>query len=308
MRRGILGLLIATLVISMLAMTGCQRGGDGFTVGLVNQADSDVFTTIRMHALRDAMSGTDINIRFADADNNIQRQLDLVDVFILQEVDILVISPVDGMGVIPAVVRANEAGIPVILFGITAGGGDFVFIGSENYDAGWMQGELFARILPPNAQILYLAGSAGLFHSIERRDGFNDALRAAGRNDVVILSDMDGDYQMATAMRITEDWIQAFPHFDAIVAANDQMALGAVEALRAAGRLDGVLVSGIDGTSGAISAILDGSMVQSVLQNAPGQADAALEAINRIRAGQSVENVIMVPFVSITADNVGDFL
>jgi inositol transport system substrate-binding protein len=171
-----------------------------------------------------------------------------------------------------------------------------------------MQGELFAKMLPPNAKVLYLAGTAGMDHSRDRRIGFNDALQKAGRTDVQILADMDGDYVRATAMRITEDWIQTFPQFDGIVAANDQMALGAVEALRAANRLQGVLVSGVDGIAEAVQAVKDGIMVQTVLQNAPGQGAACYEVLKKLAAGESVEKEIFVPFESIVKENADQYL
>jgi inositol transport system substrate-binding protein len=109
-------------------------------------------------------------------------------------------------------------------------------------------------------------------------------------------------------MRITEDWIQTFPQFDGIVAANDQMALGAVEALKGANRLQGVLISGIDGIVEAVQAVKDGVMVQTVLQNAPGQGAACFEALKKIAGGESVEKEIFVPFESIIKENADQYL
>jgi inositol transport system substrate-binding protein len=291
------------ITVSTFAGGGKDSSGKKFEVGYANMADSDVFVLARKNAIIEASKGLDINFQFSDANNDIQRQLDQADIFISRKVNTLVLVPVDSTGVIPAVQKANAAKIPVICLGIKASGGDFVFVGSQNYDAGHMQGELFAKLLPKDAKVLYLAGTAGLDHSRDRRIGFNDALKEAGRTDITILADMDGDYVRDKAMKITEDWIQAFPQFDGIVAANDQMALGAVEALKTANRLQGVLITGIDGTAEAVQAVKDGSMVQTVLQNAPGQAKAALEVIQKIAAGGTPEKEVFVPFESITKDN-----
>jgi inositol transport system substrate-binding protein len=296
-------MFMVCITVGTFAGGGKDSGGKKFEVGYANMADSDVFVLARKNAIIEASKGLDINFQFSDANNDIQRQLDQADIFISRKVNTLVLVPVDSTGVIPAVQKANTAKIPVICLGIKAGGGDFVFVGSQNYDAGHMQGEVFAKLLPRDAKVLYLAGTAGLDHSRDRRIGFNDALKEAGRTDITILADMDGDYVRDKAMKITEDWIQAFPQFDGIVAANDQMALGAVEALKTANRLQGVLITGIDGITEAIQAVKDGFMVQTVLQNAPGQAKAALEVIQKIVAGENPGKEVFVPFESITKDN-----
>ena len=121
----------------------------------------------------------------------------------------------------------------------------------------------------------------------------------------------------AKAMEKVDAWVQKYADgkggvtFDAVVAANDQMALGAVESLKGANILKGnneILISGIDGTPDGVAAVAYGYMVQTVLQDAAGQAKAGLEAVDKIMAGEQIPgNEIMVPFVNITQDNVADF-
>src|SRR5207237_1080633 len=131
--------------------------------------------------------------------------------------------------------------------------------------------------------IVYLQGSLGLYHSGERLKGFMDALN---RPDVKVLATQTGDYDRAQGMKVTEDWIQSFPKFDGLIAGNDQMALGAIQALKSADRLKGVLVSGIDGTPDALKAIEAGDMAQSIFQNAKGQAKAAFEVVEDLKAAK----------------------
>jgi inositol transport system substrate-binding protein len=284
-------------------------GAKKYTVGYINMADSDVFASVRKRALLDLVKekAPDIEIKTADANLDIQKQLDQADVFISQKVDCLILIPVDFDGTTPAVLRANEAGIPVICIGNNVSGGDFVFIGSQNSEAGEMQGELFARLLPQNAKLLYLQGTAGLDWSRERRAGFFNTLASAGRTDITVLAEMDGDAVREKGMKITEDWIQAYPQFDAIVAGNDQMALGAVEALKGANR-QGVLISGVDGTDDARNAVKNGEMTQSILQDADGMAVATLDTLQKIFNKETVDKTIWVPFKSITRDNVDQYL
>lgn len=287
--------------------SGAAADGKAFTIGYCNGADSDVFMVARKNAFIEATKGDNIEIKFADANQDSQKQLGDADTFIAQKVDLLILVPNDAEAIVPAVEAANAVGIPVVCLGIKAASGDYIFVGSENYDAGHMQGEYFAEQLPQNAKVLYLAGTAGMDHSSARREGFNAALAEAGRNDVEILADLDGNYEMAKAMQIMEDWIQKYPEFHAVVAANDQMALGAMEALKGANRLDGVMISGIDGLKEAYAAIEAGEMVQTILQDAPGQAGAAYEVVQTIIKGETPEREVLAPFQSVTADNIDQF-
>ncbi len=319
-RKGIISLcLTGAMALGILAGCNSEKssvGSDGvfadskkFVVGYCNGADSDVFMVARKTALINKIQSENANIdlQFADANQDSTKQLGDADTFIAKKVDILILVPNDAEAIVPAVEAANAAGIPVICLGIKAASGDYIYVGSENYDSGHMQGEMFAETLHENAKVLYLAGTAGMQHSTDRRQGFLDALKEAGREDVEILADLDGNYEMAKAMQITEDWIQKYPKFDAIVAANDQMALGAVEALKGANRLEGVQITGVDGLEEAYDAIKAGEMVQTILQDAPGQAEAAYGVITKLMNGEDVDKEVLVPFQSVTADNVADY-
>jgi len=279
---------------------------DKFVVGYTNLQDTDVFTMRRKtEFINAAKADPSVDIRFADANGDISRQLDQIDNFIAQGVTAIVVVPVDYNGIVPGVKKANKAGIPVIALGIASAGGDYTFVGSQNVDAGRLQGEFMKAQLPRNAEILYLQGEPGLYHSAERLEGFTKAI--TDRKDVKLLSNLPGNYDRARGMKVTEDWIQRFPKFDAIIAANDQMALGALQALKSAGR-KGVMISGIDGTADALEAIRRGEMSQSIFQNAKGQAEAAFQVISMIKKGEKPPKEVLVPFESIDQKNVANYM
>jgi len=292
---------------SLLTLTGSVvRAADKFTVGYANMADTDVFVMARKNAfIEAAKADPSIDIRFSDANNDANKQLDQIDNDLAAKVNVIVTVPVDYQGIVPGVEKANEAKVPVIALGIQSAGGKSTFVGSKNIDAGRMQGEYMHDHLPKDAKVVYLQGTPGLYHSAERLKGFQEALN---RPDVKVLAIQSGDYDRAQGMKVTEDWIQTFPQFDAVVAANDQMALGAVQALKSADRLKGVMVSGVDGTPDALKAIQNGEMSQSIFQNAKGQAKAAFEVVEDIKAGKTPPAEKLVPFESITKDNVQKYM
>jgi len=301
-------MMAASLTAAALAGATAASAADKFVIGYTNLADTDVFTISRKTAFIEAIKADpDVEVRFTDANLDISKQLDQIDNFVAQKVNAIMVVPVDFEGIVPGIEKANAAGIPVIALGIRAGGGDYTFVGSDNYDAGKLQGEFMKEKLPKDAKIVYLQGTPGLTHSKERLDGFTDAALKA-RPDVTVLASLSADYDRAQGMKVTEDWIQSFPQFDAVIAANDQMALGALEALKTADRLQGVLISGVDGTDDALKAIKAGEMAQSIFQNAKGQADAAFEVIEGLKAGQPAPKEKIVAFESITQDNVDNYL
>ena len=320
-----IGAIALAGLFSLSMLAGCSGGTDSaeggsmdgkFEVGYVNLANTDVFCMSRIDALNAAVEGTDFNVSVSDGNNDPQKQVDFANSFLAKGVDALILVPSDSEAIVPAVTAANSANVPVICLGIKSNSGDFIYVGSENYEAGYMQGEYMAETLPENANVLYCAGTAGLQHSADRRQGFQDALKEAGRDDVTILADQDGDYVKDEAMRICDAWIQTYSDgaggvtFDAIVCANDQMALGCMESLRGAGVLTEageILISGVDGTDEAVHAVADGYMAQTVLQDAPGQAEACLGVLEQLKAGETPESEVIVPFQSITKDNVADY-
>ena len=178
-----LAAMILAAVMTMAALAGCGGGssssgsadsGAAAKIGFVNEANTDVFDNTRMTALQtlaDEVGG--YNIEYSDANLDIQKQIDQANTFLSKNVDILMLVPCDSDGIIPAIQNANNKGTPTICFGIKANGGDFIFVGSNSYDAGHMQGELMAEMLPENAKVCYLAGTAKYTSSAVRTEPEN---------------------------------------------------------------------------------------------------------------------------------------
>lgn len=273
-----------------------------------NIADSDVFCLkIKEQFAKNAAANPNVEVVFTDAMLDNMKQLDQVDNFIVQKVDGIVLVPVDFAGITPAVEKANEAGIPVVCLVIASEGGEYTYVGSPNLEAGKLQGDYMREHLPKNAKILYLQGTLGLNHTHQRWDGFKKACLDQ-RPDIQLLSAQSGNFERDQGMKIAEDWIQAFPQFDAIVSANDQMALGAIQALKVANRLKGVLITGVDGVDDAMEAVKTGDMSQTILYNAPDVAKTGFDVMVGLVGGKTYPKEVFVPFVSVTKDNVDKYM
>lgn len=317
-----------SLVMVCTGLTGCSSSGEEktaeneskeseggeetFTIGFTNRLASDVFLkTLEDKFVEICEADGRFEVVLADANNDSQKQVEQVDNFLVMGVDALVLCPNDEDSLVPQIEQANKAGIPVFTFSTQASGGDQVYVGVSNYECGYSQGEWLKENLPENAKMIYLAGNMGYQISTDRQEGLLEGLGERlvdNGGDVEIIAQQEYMYTREEGMTIMEDYIQAYDEFDCVVAVNDQGACGAIEALKAANRLDGVMVCGIDAIDDALSYISSGEMAMTVRQDPDAQAEALYQAICDTFDGKEVEEVIETPVQTVTADNVDEFI
>ncbi len=296
--RKIFGIL---LLLATFGLTGCGGGGGGDgSVAYLCFDRSDAFGgTLIGNSFEKAAQSKGLNVTYYDAQGDANTQIDQIKESIENGVSAIVLLAVDGDLILPEIENANEKGIPVVSLNRGVNGGTHIDVMSDDYEAGKLQGEYLATTLPQGAKVAYLEGTSTQSSAQKRLQGFRDACLSK-RPDIELLDVQDGDYSKTEAMKITSLWLTLFPQIDGIICGNDMMALGAVEALKAAGRLQGCQVSGVDAVDDAIKA---GEMVQTVKQDAVKQAESAVDLVAQIIQGGNPSSVI-VPFVSITKDNI----
>ncbi|WP_010257958.1 sugar ABC transporter substrate-binding protein [Treponema primitia] len=307
---GIALVLISVVTIGAFANGGTQASGGAktFKVAYVNSDDADFFKKHLLDTFREQISkDPNFSVEYANSSQDITKQLDYIDNYIAKGVNCIIIEPVSPAGVIPGIEKANKAGIPVISICSNSGGGDFTYIGIANLDTGILQGEIAAKALPQNAKIVYMQGMPGYDHSAQRHSGTLDTLKKL-RPDVQVLADATANYDRAEGMKLMEDWIQAFPQIDGVLCANDQMALGAIQALKAANRLRGTWVAGVDATDEAVQEVNNGNLGLTLLQDAVKEAQGAYDALNKLRTGERLDKELVIPMAVITKENVAEYL
>ena len=247
----------------------------------------------------------------AGGDTNVQNGQ--IDDFIVQNAKAVSAISNDLDGSVPALEAAKTAGIPYISFLTSVSGGDdyegYIYVGSPNYDAGKAQGEYLCEVLPENAQILYFTGEPNDQQYIDRKQGLEEAL--AARADITILDEYNVQNSKDQGMSTAEDCLLSYDSFNAIVCQNDDAALGVVEALKSAGKLDGsILVLGVDGSDDALKSIKNGEMAMTALQDAKAQAEAGADIFEQLKNGTSPADIddVYIPFKIVTVDNVNDYL
>jgi ribose transport system substrate-binding protein len=218
---------------------------------------------------------------------DVSKQIDLVEQMIAQKVNALVIAPADSKALVPVCKQAQQAGIVVINIDnkfddavLAASGVKFPFVGPDNRKGARAVGEHLAKKLKAGDPVAIIEGAPNAFNGIQRKAGFEDAMKAAGMK---IVSSQSGYWETDKANTVVAALITEHPDLKAILCANDSMALGAVAALRAAGKLGRVQVVGYDGIGAVREMLKRGEVLASADQHADQLAvfgiEYALEAL-----------------------------
>lgn len=203
---------------------------------------------------------------------DVSRQIDLVEQMIAQQVSAIVIAPADSKALVPVCLKAQKAGTIVINVdnqfdaGVLAqSGAKFPFVGPDNRTGAKAVGDYLAAKLKAGDQVAIIEGAPNAFNAVQRKLGFEDAMKAGGMR---IVSSQSGYWETEKANQVAAAVLTENPDLKAFLCANDSMALGAVAALRAAGKLDQVLVVGYDNIAAVKELLREGRVLATADQHA----------------------------------------
>lgn len=235
---------------------------------------------------------------------DVNRQIQLVEQMIARRVNAIVIAPADSKALVQVCKRAMDAGIVVVNIDnkfdaevLADRGVHIPFVGPDNRKGARAVGEYLAQRLNAGDPVAIVGGVPSAFNGIQRRLGFEDAMKAA---NIEIVSSQAGDWEMAKANRVVSAMITERPDLKAILCANDSMALGAVSALRAAGKLDEVLVVGFDNISAVQELLKKGDILATADQHADQLAVFGIEYALKMLRGEAPPEDLETPVDLVT--------
>ena len=254
--------------------------------------------------------GVDLMVQAAEREIDVEKQMQIMENMITKKVDAILISPSGSKEIVPAIKKANEAGIPVLILDTkvdaeAAKAEDVTtatFIGSDNYNGGQIAAEYMIEKLNGNGQIAVIEGIAGHETSDARIGGFVDKIKEKAP-DIEIAAQQTAQWERDKGYDVFQNMLTANPDIKGLFAASDLMALGAVEAIAQAGKTGEIAVIGFDATDDAKTAIQEGSMDGSVAQYASEMGRLGVEKAVELLNGQSIENYIPTKVELITKDN-----
>ena len=243
------------------------------------------------------------------AGGNANLQLDQVNKMVDDKAAAIVVIAQNGDSIVPAVKRANEAGIPVIATNRDINGGVFTNVVNNERQAGELQADYMAAHLPQNAKVVYIKGDMTISAAVNRYEGFKETIKAKRPDVEIIASNSTGDWSEAQGIRELSLWLGMYPQIDGVAAANDYMAMGAIKAMKAAGRFnESVIVCGVDSIDDALASIAAGELKMTVKQDANTIVETIMGLLQQIKQGQSPEKGdVLVPMIAITKDNLSQY-
>lgn len=289
-----------TVLTSGMAVEASADAGEKYTIGVCWYSQSAQFmATCRayMDQYVEANFADEITLIHMDGQADSATQLGQVDNLIAQEVDMILLNPNDSEQLAPAGTAAKNAGIPLIEFNVqTSNSEDRVtYLGSDHKISALMTATALCEALGGEGKIINIIGPTGHEAQISRDEGLQEVL--AEYPGVEIIAEKVCNWDTTQAMEAVENVIQSGMEFDAVFAQNDEMAKGAIEALKGTDLEGKVLVTGIDGMDFAIEYVQAGTQLCTAFQYAKGQAEGAIDAALAYLNGEELEDYIDVPFI-----------
>ncbi|QFT30461.1 ABC transporter substrate-binding protein [Roseibium porphyridii] len=310
-------LLMATAVAIGAMTTMASASGlppleqkDRYKVGFAQMESNNPWRIAETKSFHDTADSCGWDLIATDAAGSAAKQVADVDSMIAQGIDVLFLPPREEKPLIPAVKKAKAAGIPTFLVDRSVDpnaakpGEDFVaFLGSDFIDQGRRVAEwTIENFEGDKGVIVQLEGTTGSSPANDRKKGFDDRITQDSRFEIV--ASQSGDFARDLGRQVMETLLQAHPDVNIVYAHNDEMAIGAIQALELAGRKPGqdVLVVSIDGTRDALQAIIDGKMGVTV-ESSPFFGPLACETMKRYAAGETIEPWVQVKDRIFTPEN-----
>lgn len=250
--------------------------------------------------------GATIDIQATRTETDTAGQLSIAETMIQNEYMALVLSPLTNDCLDSAVATAKAAGIPIVNANCEYIADCDVFVGGLQIEIGIKAADYIAEKLGGEGKVAIIEGVAGTFTSIQRVNGFNQQMAEMYPN-IEIVASVPADYETEKGLNVATDILTANPDLDAFYCCNDNMALGAVEALRARNLIGQIIVLGVDGTGDAYKSIKAGELTATVDQFPFESGAAAVDVALRLLAGQELPKVVSTPIEVVDIDNAAEF-
>ncbi|WP_434700404.1 sugar ABC transporter substrate-binding protein [Pseudomonas sp. D1-1] len=299
-----------TLLFATLLVLFSQWAAADYRIGVSIARVDDNFMTYVRNGLDEAARKENVQIQFEDAQGDVVRQLNQVQGFINQKVDAVIVLPVDTSATANITRAAVEAKTPLVYVNrhpdertLPKG---VVTVASNDIEAGQLQMRYLAEKLGGKGNLAIIMGDLAQNATHDRTEGVKQVLKDFPQ--IRVVEQQSAEWQRSKGMDLTSNWLLAGSRFDAIVANNDEMAIGAAMALQQAGKAKGeISIVGIDGLPDGLAAIKRGMLVASVFQDPKAQATSAVQAALKMIKGEPVEPEIWVPFQLIKPEQLAVF-
>ncbi len=258
-------------------------------------------------------------VQVEDGGNDVNKQLSEIQNFIASKVDAIVVNPVDTSATAAITKLAADANIPLVYVNRQPANLDSLppnqaFVASNEVDSGTLETKQICKLLKDGgkgsgANVYVIEGELSNQAAVQRTQDVKDVIATPDCNFIKIIDLQTADWSRDKAQSLMANWITAGTPYDAVISNNDEMALGAIQAMKAAGvDTSKMIIGGVDATQDGLASMKAGDLKATVFQDAAGQGKGALDAALALAAGKKVDRTVFVPFQLVTPDNMAQFM
>ncbi len=305
------------LAAGFAALMTTTAMADGIGVSMAKFDDN--FLTVLRNGLQAHADANGISVQIEDAQNDVAKQLDQINNFIASGVTAIIVNPVDTSATQAMSDAAAAANIPLVYvnrqpINVDTMPDNQAFVASNEVDSGTLETievcRLFAEQGKTEANVYIMMGELSNQAAVQRTADIHDVM-ASGNCGVTlnIIDEQTANWSRDEAQNLMTNWLSTGAPFDAVIANNDEMAIGAIQALKAGGvDMATVIVAGVDATQDALVAMQAGDLDVTVFQNASAQGVGSLEAAVKLAKGEAVDQKVYIPFELVTPANIDNYL
>ena len=304
------------LVAGLAALLGTTAMAGNIGVSMA-KFDDNFLTVLRNGMEEHAKTLDDVTLQIEDAGDDVAKQLDQVNNFIAGGVSAIIVNPVDTSATQAISDAAAAANIPLVYVNREPVNVDTLpdnqaFVASNEADSGTLETQEVCRILKEagktEANIFVIQGQLSNQAAVMRTKDIHDVIATPECSFMKIIDEQTSNWNRDEAQNLMTNWLSAGQAFDAVVANNDESAIGAIQAMKAAGiDMTTVVVGGVDATQDALAAMEAGDLDVTVFQDAAGQGAGSVNAAVALAKGEAVEQKVYIPFQLVTPANMADF-
>ncbi|OBZ95767.1 rhizopine-binding protein [Pararhizobium polonicum] len=284
------------------------------TVGVSMALFDDNFLTVLRNGMQDYAKTLDgVTLQVEDAQNDVAKQQSQIQNFIAAGVDAIIVNPVDTDATAAMSKIAADAGIALVYVNREPVNVDTLpekqaFVASNELESGTLQTQEICNLLGGKGKAVVMMGELSNQAARMRTKDIHDVLATDACKGITIVEEQTANWSRTQGADLVTNWLSAGTEFDAVIANNDEMAIGAIQALKAAGKpMDKVVIGGIDATQDALAAMAAGDLDVTVFQNAAGQGKGSLDAALKLAKGEAVDKKVYIPFELVTPANLKDY-
>jgi len=310
-------IIVSIAIVALVAACGAPAaptepaasGGDGnITIGVTMKFDDLWLTTLRDAMSEYAATQPGVELVMVDSKEDVATQLGQVENFVAQNVDAIIVIAANTDAADPMTKAAQDAGIPLVYVNRLPSNlpEGISYVGSESIQAGIMQAEWLAEQLGGKGNVVIMNGDLAQEAAQKRTEGEKQVF--AKYPDITIIREDTGNWSRDQGLALMENWLASGDQIDAVAANNDEMAIGALQAIEAAGKLGEILVGGVDASPDALQEMDKGRLDVTVFQNAKGQGEGGIKVAIALAKGESVEQFTWIPFELVTPENYKNYM